>query len=272
MSLSASCGSLITSSGPRTAPNVTLRPLNTSCQCAIGCAPKTSSRMAVSCDMFAISFAGSEKRGSVRRSVRPMALATAATLSGVMMRTNQVSSEARYTFNAAFAGFLRSCGAANFAPAKRALDRNARRPDALGEQRGRDVRPLAGALATIECRDDGGIQPDGRRIVTAAAHRPGRRHAGIARHRQQAAACPVRRDVEARQIGVRPLFAEAREVRIDQARVPLRDIFVFELQFLARGVRRVDDEYVGPLDELLQAPAARSAISDRASCCACCGW
>jgi hypothetical protein len=40
--------------------------LKTSYQCAIGCAPKTSSRMAVSCGMFAISFAGSENRGSVR--------------------------------------------------------------------------------------------------------------------------------------------------------------------------------------------------------------
>ena len=66
--------------------------------------------------MFATSFAGSENRGSVSRSARPMALATAANLSGVTMRTNQVSSDARYTFSAAFAGFLRSCGPKNVAP------------------------------------------------------------------------------------------------------------------------------------------------------------
>ena len=116
MSFAWSWGSLITSRGPRTAPNVTWTPLNTSYQCAIGLAQKISSRIAVSCGIFAISFAGSENRGSVRRSGRPMALATAASLSGVMMRrTNQVSSLARQTFIAAFAGFLRSCGPKNFA-------------------------------------------------------------------------------------------------------------------------------------------------------------
>src|SRR5713226_6809 len=116
MSFARSWGSLITSSGPRTGPNVAWTPLKTSDQCAIGCAPKTSSRMAVSWGMFTISFAGSENRGSVRRSGRPMAFATAATLSGVTRRTNQVPSAARYTFSAAFAGFLRSCSPKNFAP------------------------------------------------------------------------------------------------------------------------------------------------------------
>src|SRR5271154_2273457 len=65
--------------------------------------------------MLAVSFTGSEKRGSARRSARPMAFATGANLSGVTTRRNQVPSEARYTFKAAFAGFLRSCGAKNFA-------------------------------------------------------------------------------------------------------------------------------------------------------------
>ena len=32
----------------------------------------------------------------------------------------------------------------------------------------------------------------------------------------------------------------------------MRHIVVFELQFLARGVRRVDDEDVGPRDQLLE--------------------
>src|SRR5207237_3949839 len=56
MSFARSCGSLTTSCGSRTAPNVTWMPLKTSYQCAIGCALKTSSRMAVSWGMFAISF------------------------------------------------------------------------------------------------------------------------------------------------------------------------------------------------------------------------
>src|SRR5207302_4300989 len=115
MSLARNCGSLITSCGPRTTPKVTWTPLKTSYQYAIGCEPKTSSRISVSWDMFAMSFAGSENLGSAKRSARPIAFATAASLSGVTMRTNQAPSEARYTFSAAFAGFFRSCGAKNFA-------------------------------------------------------------------------------------------------------------------------------------------------------------
>jgi hypothetical protein len=63
---------------------------------------------------------------------------------------------------------------------QRGLDRNARRPDALGEQRGRDVRALAGALAAVERRDDRRIDSDRRRVIAAAGNRPGRRRAGIA--------------------------------------------------------------------------------------------
>ena len=133
---------------------------------------------------------------------------------------------------------------------ERRLNRNARGPHALGEQRRRDVRAFAGALAPVEGGHDRRIEADGGSIVTAAAHRPGRRRAGIARHRQQAAACPVRCDVEARQIGIRPVLAEAGEVGIDQTRVPTRDVIIFEVQLLARMVRRVDDEHVGPVDEL----------------------
>src|SRR6202000_3041305 len=52
---------------------------------------------------------------SVRRSVRPRALATAASLSGVTRRTNQVSSLARERFIAAFTGVLGWCSPKNFA-------------------------------------------------------------------------------------------------------------------------------------------------------------
>ena len=52
--------------------------------------------------------------------------------------------------------------------------------------------------------------------------------------------------------GVRPLFAEAGEIRIDQTRIPLRNIVIFELQFLARRMRRVDDQHVGPFDQPLE--------------------
>ncbi len=114
------------------------------------------------------------------------------------------------------------------------------------------MRPLAGALSTIEPGDNRGIEADGGRVVTATGDRPGGRRAGIARHRQEAAACPVGGDVEARELRIGPLVTETRDVRIDQAWVPLHDVVVFELQPLARGMGRVDDEHVGPFDELLK--------------------
>ncbi len=136
--------------------------------------------------------------------------------------------------------------------AQRSLDRNACRPDALGEERGRDMRPFAGTLATIQGSDDRRIEPDGGGIVTAARHRPGRWRAGIACHRQQSAACPIRRDVKAGEIRIRTLVTEARDVRVDQARIPPHHIFIFELQSRARRVWCVDDENVRPFDELFE--------------------
>ena len=202
--------------------------------------------------MFATSFAGSENRGSVRRS---------GAADGFRHGRQLVRRDDEHEPGAVggaihvqrrIGGILAIVRREELRLAQRGLDRDARRPDALGEQRGRDIRSLAGALATIERRDDRGIEADGGRIVAAAGHRPGRRRAGIARHRQQAAARPVGRDVEAREIGVRALFAEARDIRIDQTRIPLHDIVVFELQLLACGMRRVDDEHVGPFDQPLE--------------------
>src|SRR6202040_2703821 len=117
-----------------------------------------------------------------------------------------------------------------FCVAQRSLDRDAGRPYAFGEKRGRDMRPLAGALATIKRGNDRRIEPDGGRIVTTTGHWPGRRRAGVARHRQQSAACPVRRDVEAREIRVRSLVTETRDVGVDQPWIPLHHILIFELQ------------------------------------------
>src|SRR5580692_8589007 len=75
---------------------------------------------------------------------------------------------------------------------------------------------------------------------------------GVARQRQQAGACPVRRDVEARQLSIRSLLAKAGDVCVDEARVPPNHVVIFELQSLACGMRRIDDEYVGPFDELFE--------------------
>src|SRR6201998_4036426 len=139
-----------------------------------------------------------------------------------------------------------------FRLAKCGLDRDAGGPYAFGEQRGRDMRPLAGSLATIEGGDDGGIKPYGGGIVAATSHWPGRRRAGIACHGQQSTACPIRRDVKAGKIRIGSLVAEARDVRVDQTRIPLHHIVIFKLQSRARRMRRVDDENIGPFDELFE--------------------
>src|SRR6201999_1724677 len=39
---------------------------------------------------------------------------------------------------------------------------------------------------------------------------------------------------------------------INQTRVPLLDVLIFELQFFACAMRRGDDEHVGPFDEFLE--------------------
>src|SRR6267378_3996047 len=139
-----------------------------------------------------------------------------------------------------------------FSIAQRGLDRDARGPYAFGKKRGRDMRPLARALATIKGSDDRRIEPDGGGIVAAAGDRPGRRRTGIACHRQQSAACPVRRDVKAGEIRIGSLVAVTRDVRVDQTRIPPHYVLIFKLQFRTRRMRRVDDENIGPFDELFE--------------------
>src|SRR5262245_18223976 len=67
---------------------------------------------------------------------------------------------------------------------QRGLDRNACRPDALSQERGRDIRALARALTAIECGNDRRIDADACRGVAAAGYRPGWRRPGIPAHRQ----------------------------------------------------------------------------------------
>ena len=132
--------------------------------------------------------------------------------------------------------------------AQRGLDRDAGRPDTLSEERRRDVGPLAGALATIKRRHDRGIQADGGGVVAAASHRPGRRRAGVARHRQQPASRPVGRDVESGKSGVGTFFAEAGEIGVNQTRIPQCHIFILQLEFFPGRMRCVNDEHIGPPD------------------------
>jgi len=122
--------------------------------------------------------------------VRPIAFATAANLSGVTMRTNQVH---RQPGTRSAPHSRDSCDHAGRKTSPHtATPGSTRSPtDALGEKRGRDIGSFAGAFTTIKRCDDRRIEAYGGRIVTASGHRPSRRRAGIARHRQQAAARPV---------------------------------------------------------------------------------
>jgi hypothetical protein len=69
------------------------------------------------------------------------------------------------------------------------------------------------------------------------------------RHLHQAGARPIGCDVESRKIGVWTLFAEAREIRIDQPLVPLHASSYSSFNFLRA---RVNDEYIGPLHQPLE--------------------
>jgi len=136
----ANCGSLITSCGLRaTTTKVTWMPLSTSSQCAIGCALKTSSRT------------GPRSCPHVRRQLRRIGEPRIAQEIGAADRLRDGCHFVRRdeehepypvgglvdVSKLRFAGFLRSCGAKKLCLAQRALDRDARRPDSLGKQRGR---------------------------------------------------------------------------------------------------------------------------------------
>src|SRR3954467_14178233 len=108
------------------------------------------------------------------------------------------------------------------------------------------MRSFTGALTTIKGSDDRRIKPNGGSIVAAASDRPGRWRAGIACHRQQSAACPIRRDVKAGKIRVGSLVAESGDVGVNQTWVPPHHVLIFEFQSRARRMWRVDDENVGP--------------------------
>ncbi len=89
-------------------------------------------------------------------------------------------------------------------------------------------------------------------MVATPGYRQGRRRTGISGEREQATARPVGRQVESRQIGIRSLVAIAGHVGVDQAGVPLHDILVRQVQFLARRVRSIDDQHVRPFHQALE--------------------
>src|SRR6476646_8761498 len=222
----------------------------TSCQCAIGCELKVSSMIAVSTLMFAASFAGSANRGSFKRSVRSRPAARAGILSGVATITNQTLSELLYTFSSAFAGFFRSCCGANFAP-ESGLNRDAGGPNARGQKRSGNGRTFARAFAPIKRCYNRGTQSHARRSIARPGEWPGRRCARIVQERKQTGPRPVGREVESGKSRVRSRVAVAGDVGVNQPRIELRDLVIVELEFFARGMRRVDDEHVRPLGQAL---------------------
>src|SRR5881227_1548401 len=69
--------------------------------------------------------------------------------------------------------------------------------------------------------------------------------------RSQAASRPESSDVESWKGSIRSRVAVAGDVGVNQARIELRDRVIVELEFLARRMRRVDDEHVRPLGQAL---------------------
>src|SRR6266704_538035 len=136
-------------------------------------------------------------------------------------------------------------------PGKRRLNRDAGGPNACGQKRSGNGRTFAGAFAPIESRHDGGKQSHARRSIARPGEWPGRRCARIAQERKQTGPRPVGREVESWKSRVRSRVAVAGDVGVNQPRIELRDMIIVELEFLARGMWRVDDEHVRPLGQAL---------------------
>ena len=114
------------------------------------------------------------------------------------------------------------------------------------------MRTFSCPFAAIESGYDGRVQPDGGCVISTARWGKRGRSTRIARQGQQTAARPVGSDIKSRKICVRTIIAITRDIGIDQAGIPGRDIFIHELETLAHRWREVDDQHVCPLDEPLK--------------------
>ena len=208
--------------------------------------------MAVRSAEFAACFAGSAKRGSVSRSGRPIAFRQSRPLVRREDKHEPVIVRSPIHIDECVRWLQPIMQREERGVAKRGLNEDAAGPDSRREERGGDVRTLAGALAPVQGRDDRGKQSNRRRVVSTARRRESRRGARIPGQRQQAGSGPVSCDVESWKAGVGSLFAVTSQVRINQPGIPLRDILVLQLQLLTRRMRRVDDQHVRPLDEPFQ--------------------
>ncbi len=124
-------------------------------------------------------------------------------------------------------------------------------PYSLRKQGSCDVPAFSSAFAPVESGNNGSVKTDRCCVVSAAGGRKRRRSARIAGQRQQPGARPESGDVKSRKVSVGSVVAVAGDVSVNQARVPCGNLFVGQLEPLARGMREVDDENVSPLDETL---------------------
>src|SRR5260370_25365884 len=108
------------------------------------------------------------------------------------------------------------------------------------------------ACGTLNIRYTRRIKCDRGGFVAATRYRPGRRRAGVACHREQTASRPIGREIKSGKSGVGTFLAVAGDIRIDQTRIPFRDVFILQSQLLSRRMWSVDDEHVSPLDQLLE--------------------
>src|SRR6266704_1586502 len=136
-------------------------------------------------------------------------------------------------------------------PGKRRLNRDAGGPNACGQKRSGNGRTFASPFAPIKRCYNRCKQSHARRSIAGPGEWPGRRCARIAQERKQTGPRPVGREVESGKSRVRSRVAVAGDVGVNQPRIELCDMVIVELEFLARGMWRVDDEHVRPLGQAL---------------------
>lgn len=166
-------------------------------------------------------------------------------------RTIQRSSAVRYVSPSALGGSERSMGR-GLRPHQYGLQPHARRPGAVGEERGRDPGAPAGPLPPAQRGHDPGEQGDRRGVVARSERVHGRRHVPLTCEVHQAAARPVRRHVEVGQMRVRTFLAEAGDIGVDQPGIEGDQSVVFQTQLLARMRREVGHQHIGPPHQTLE--------------------
>ena len=130
-------------------------------------------------------------------------------------------------------------------------------PQAVGQQRRRDQAAAAGLLASIQGRDDRGVQAGGAGMVAHAGSGTGGHRIGVGAHRvHQPGAGPIGGGVEAGFGGFGAGFTVGGERGVDQPRIERQQVGWRQVQAVAHRQREVGDEDVGGRGEAVEYGAA----------------